>query len=89
MEINLNLPGHDYRGDIPTSSQLDEALGEIITFLNRVGGAYLATGKYKISDQAMNLMFNAGVQLQAAKDAFSSNTGGIAVPRPAGPQPVR
>ena len=87
MEITLSLPKHEFT-DTPTKSQLDYALADIITFLNRVGGAYLANSEYTLTDAGINAMFNAAVHLKAAKDQFSSNTAGLAVPRVGGPQPV-
>jgi hypothetical protein len=81
MEITLSLPKHEFN-DTPTKTQLDNALGDIITFLNKVAGGYLANGEYTVADQPLAALLNATVQLRGAKDLFQNNTAGLAVPRP-------
>lgn len=89
MEIKLHLPEHSFN-DTPTKTQLDNCLGDIVNFLNKTAGAYLASGEYSVADQSLTAFLNATVQLKGAKELFSGNSNaGLAVPQPGGPRMVR
>lgn len=93
MDISLKLEAQDWSERTPTKTQMENSLNDLSIYLQRLGGALLATGEYTITEGEQNnpiaaLLQTAG-QAHRAKLMFAgTSTSGIAVPSP-GPVPMR
>jgi hypothetical protein len=83
MEIDLRLGAQNWSDRTPTKTQLENHMGDLSSYLNKLAGALLATGEFTIADQPIATVLNAAAALKAAKEQFAgATTSGIVTPRP-------
>jgi hypothetical protein len=83
MDITLKLEAQNWSDRTPTKTQLENHMGELSSYLNKLAGALLATGEFTIADQPIATVLNAAGALKAAKEQFAgATTTGIVAPRP-------
>jgi hypothetical protein len=68
----------------PTKTQLENAVRDIGTFLNKAVGAMLAEGHFTVTEQFIGVSLNAIVQLRQAQDAIAGQAN-LALPQPGRP----
>lgn len=83
MDITLKLEAQNWSERTPTKTQLENHMGDLSSYLNKLAGALLATGEFTIADQPIATVLNAAGALKAAKEQFAgATTTGIVAPRP-------
>lgn len=93
MDMKLKLEAQDWSERTPTKTQLENHLGDLSIYLQKIAGALLATGEFTITEGEQNnpiaaLLQTAG-QAHRAKLLFAgTSTSGIAIPQP-GPVPMQ
>ncbi len=77
--------------DVPTQSQISNALRDIHRFLSRLGGVLLAAERHTTAEQSVGALLNGSIQLKAAADLFEQapNQAGLVHAMPAPPASMR
>lgn len=91
MDIkNLHIDEMDF-SDVPTQSQVVNALRDIHRFLSRLGGVLLAAERHTTAEQSVGVLLNGSIQLKAAADLLEQapNQAGLVHAMPAPPANVR